>query len=336
MKQFFTVIIILQSILFCGTSYAQQSKLDALFAGADTTAVIDSLLKNFDAYLDSLSQPGSFFNISAGMGTGFLSVKNSASSAIKIHRKAVISPQASYYHRSGFGLAATGYLMFDNGKLTPYQFAVSPSYDYFSPMNFTAGISFTRYFTKRNLSYYTTPIRNEMYTYFNYKKWWLEPGIAFNYGWGNKTEYNQQELNSSLRRLHASGKNIIYIRQVESVKDLSVLLSLRHNFEWYKLRSNKDMLTITPAVLLSGGTQNFGLNTSFSSNSKQINKYLLPVNINFKDTQGFNFQSTTFLLRMNYSFEKFYVSPQLLFDYYLHASDKRFNSLYSVSFGYNF
>lgn len=336
MKQFFTVVIILQNLLFCGTSNAQHSKLNALFAGADTTAIIDSLLKDFDAYLDSLSQPGSFLNVSAGLGSGFFSAKNSASSNIKIERKAVISPQVSYYHRSGFGLAATGYLMFENGKLNPYQFAVSPSYDYFSPLNFTAGISFTRYFNKQNLSYYTTPIRNEVYAYFNYKKWWLAPGIALNYGWGNKTEYNQQEVNSLLRRIHASGKNIIYIRQVESVKDLSMLLSLRHSFEWYKLRSNKDMLTITPAVLLSGGTQNFGLNTSFSSNSKQINNYLLPVNINLSDKEGFNFQSTTFLLRINYSFEKFYVSPQLLFDYYLHPSDKRFNSLSSVSFGYNF
>lgn len=336
MKQFFTVIIILQSLLFCGTVHAQHLKLDALFAGADTTAVIDSLLKDFDAYLDSLSQPGSFLNISAGLGSGFFSAKNSASADIKIQRKAVFSPQASYYHRSGFGLAATGYLIFENGKLNPYQYAVSPSYDYFSPLNFTAGISFTRYFTKQNLSYYATPIRNEVYTYFNYKKWWLAPGIAFNYGWGNKTEYNQQEVNSSLRRLHASRKNIIYIRQVESVKDLSMLFSLRHSFEWYKLRSNKDMLTLTPAILLSGGTQNFGLNTSFSSNSKQINNNLLPVNVNLSDKQGFNFQSTTFLIRMNYSFEKLYISPQLLFDYYLHASDKRFNSLYSVSFGYNF
>lgn len=336
MKQFFTVVIILQNLLFCGVSHAQPSKLDALFAGADTTAVIDSLLKDFDAYLDSISQPGSFFNISAGVGTGFFSENNSTSSDIVIHRKAVFSPQASYYHRSGFGLAATGYLMFENGKLNPYQFAVSPSYDYFSPQNFTAGISFTRYFNKQNTSYYTTPIRNEIYTYFNYKKWWLAPGIAFNYGWGNKTEYNQQEVNSSLRRLHASGKNIIYIRQVESVKDLSVLFSLRHNFEWYRLRNNKDMLTVTPALLLSGGTQNFGLNTSFSSNSKQINNNLLPVNINLSDSQGFSLQSSTFLLRMNYSFEKFYISPQLLLDYNLHTQDRRFNSLYSVSFGYNF
>jgi hypothetical protein len=336
MKQFFTVVIILQSLLFCGSSHAQPSKLDALFAGADTTAVIDSLLKDFDEYLDSLSQPGSFFNISAGAGTGFFSEKNSASSDILLNRKAVFSPQVSYYHRSGFGFAATGYLMYENGKLNPYQLTVSPSYDYFSPQNFTTGISFTRYFNKQDPSYYTTPIRNEIYTYFNYRRWWLAPGIAFNYGWGNKTEYNQQEVNSTFRRLHASGKNIIYIMQVESVKDLSVMFSLRHNFEWYKLRSNKDMLTVTPAVLLSGGTQNFGLNTSFSSNSKQINNSLLPVNINLSDREGFSFQSTAFLLRMNYSFEKFYISPLLLFDYYLHASDTRFNTLYSLSFGFNF
>ena len=104
--------------------------------------------------------------------------------------------------------------------------------------------------------------------------------------------------------MHASGKNIIYIRQVESVKDFSMLFSLLHSFEWYKVRSNKDMLTITPAVLLLGGTQNLGLNTSFNSNSKQISNNLLPANVNVSDKQGFDFQSTTFPIKNELLFTK--------------------------------
>lgn len=246
----------------------------------------------------------------------------------------MFSPQVSYYHKSGLGVALTGFLISENGKSNPYQFAASPFYDYVKPMNYSTGISFTRYFTKQNLSFYTTPIKNELYTYFNYKKWWLEPGIALSYGWGSKTEYDQAEVEILRKRSMPSKKNIIYIKFDESVKDLSLLVSLRHNFEWYKVLSSKDMLTVTPALLLSAGTQNFGLNTSFSSNSKYINNNVLPANSNIKNIQGLNFQSSAFLLRLNYSIRKFYLSPQLLLDYYLQQSANRFNSVYSFSIGY--
>src|SRR4051812_49002977 len=48
-------------------------KLDSLFAKGDTTAVLDSLLKDFDLYLDSLAGRKSFFTVNAGIGTGFFS-----------------------------------------------------------------------------------------------------------------------------------------------------------------------------------------------------------------------------------------------------------------------
>lgn len=100
MKKLFTVIILLQSMMFCVSSYSQYSKLDSLFAGADTTAVIDSLLNDFDAYLDSLSMPTSFFNISAGVGTGYFSFKDNISIGLNaekkrcsLHKSAIITNQ---------------------------------------------------------------------------------------------------------------------------------------------------------------------------------------------------------------------------------------------------
>jgi hypothetical protein len=286
MKQLFTFVILLNATIFCATSHAQHSKLDLLFAGADTTGVIDSLLKDFDAYLDSLSIRTSFFNISAGVGTGYFSFRDNTALNINTVRQALFSPQVNYFHKSGLGLSATGFLISENGKLNPYQFAISPSYDYVKPAHISAGISYTRYFNRKDLSFYTTPIRNELYTYFNYRKWWLEPGIAVGYGWGSKTEYTKQEVEIYRKRLKHSKTNTIYIRQDESVKDLSLLVSVRHTFNWYNILDKKDFFSVTPAFLLSAGTQNFGLNTSFSSNSKYLNNNVLPANSNIKDTHG--------------------------------------------------
>jgi hypothetical protein len=270
-----------------------------------------------------------------GLGTGFFSFEDPASFEYNTRKKVIFTPVVSYYHKSGLGISVTGYIIKENQRLNSYQYAVSPSYDYVTNKNFSAGLSFTRYYTQSKLSFYTTPIQNEVYAYVNYKKWWLQPGLAVSYGWGNKTEFQEREVEVYLKRLKQSRTHVIYIRQNESIKDLSMLLSVRHNFEWDKILSKKDMLTVTPALLLSGGTQNFGFNTSFSGSSKFISNFL-PSNRNITDVLGFDVQSATFLLRMNYSRGRYYMMPQILLDYYLHQSDKRFNSVYSITAGYTF
>lgn len=195
--------------------------------------------------------------------------------------------------------------------------------------------SITRYYTKKDLAFYTTPIQNEFFSYINYKKWWVQPGLAISYGWGSKTEFEQREVEVFLRRLHASKRQVIYIRNNESVKDFSTMISARHHFEWYKIFGKKDMLSLTPVLLLSGGTLNYGFNTSFSSNSKFITNNFLPSNQNISDVSGFDLQSAIFVLQLDYSIGKLYIQPQVLVDYYLHTSDKRLNNVFSVTAGYS-
>src|SRR3954467_2967853 len=66
MKYLPTRILLLTVVAFGAVQQgrAQQSELDSLFAKGDSTAVIDSLLKDFDLYLDSLTKPKSFFSVS--------------------------------------------------------------------------------------------------------------------------------------------------------------------------------------------------------------------------------------------------------------------------------
>jgi hypothetical protein len=336
MNHFLRILMIGGSFLFCKSSQAQHSKIDELFIGSDTTAVIDSLMRGFDAYLDSLSRAKSFFNVSLGAGTGFFSPKNNTSFDFNVEKKLIVSPEVSYFHKSGLGISLNGYFKDEAGKFQSYQYALSPSYHYVNRKNFSTGLSYTRYFTKDNLSFYTTPIENELYAFFNVKRWWLEPGVAMSYGWGTKTEFAEQEVEVFRKRLQSSNKKIIYIQQDESVRDFSMLFSLRHNFDVFRVFSSSDMITFTPALLLSAGTQNFGLNTTFFSNSNYINNNFLPSNQNITNSNRFDFQSATLLLQMQYTRANFYVIPQLLLDYYLHQSDKRFNNAYSVTAGYHF
>jgi hypothetical protein len=51
---------------------------------------------------------------------------------------------------------------------------------------------------------------------------------------------------------------------------------------------------------------------------------------------GFGAQSASLVLRADYSIGKFFIMPQLLFDYYIPKVDDRFNMAYSIVTGINF
>jgi hypothetical protein len=335
MKRLFTLTILSAVILSSGTALAQKSKIDALFASGDTTAVMDSLMRDFDTYLDSLVKPKSFFTVSAGVGTGFFSFKDNTALSYEIKNRAIFSPEISYFHKSGLGITVTSYMINEGGKFNSYQYAISPTYHFIKRKQFSTGISFTRFYTKENLSFYTTPIQNEVYAFFNLKKWWLEPGIAVSYGWGSKTEFERKEIEVYLQRLKSSRKKIILIQRDESVRDFSTLFSLRHSFIFNDLLLQGDQLTIRPVMLLSAGTQNFGFNTSFTSASMNNNN-ILPPSTNITDVRGLDFQSSTFVLQVDYSLGRYYIIPQVMLDYYLHQADKRLNSVVSLTAGVNF
>jgi hypothetical protein len=335
MMRLFTLTILSAVILSSGTALAQKSKIDALFASGDTTAVMDSLMRDFDTYLDSLVKPKSFFTVSAGVGTGFFSFKDNTALSYEIKNRAIFSPEISYFHKSGLGITVTSYMINEGGKFNSYQYAISPTYHFIKRKQFSTGISFTRFYTKENLSFYTTPIQNEVYALFNLKKWWLEPGIAVSYGWGSKTEFERKEIEVYLQRLKSSRKKIILIQRDESVRDFSTLFSLRHSFIFNDVLLRNDQLTIRPVMLLSAGTQNFGFNTSFTSASMNNNN-ILPPSTNITDVRGLDFQSSTFVLQVDYSLGRYYIIPQVMLDYYLHQADKRLNSVVSLTAGVNF
>ena len=93
---------------------------------------------------------------------------------------------------------------------------------------------------------------------------------------------------------------------------------------------------LTPVALFTAGTQRFGFNTSYQSSSAIIRNNFLPSNQQISEQTGFGAQSVSFILRADYSIGKFFIMPQVLFDYYLPESDDRFNMAYSLVMGFNF
>lgn len=310
---------------------AQHTKLDSLFMNADTTAVLDSLLADFDDYLDSLSRRKSLFFAGVGIGTGIFSFENKNTVIINNEKKLIFSPSLGYYHKSGFGISAVAFAMNHNNNFSFYQFALSPSYDLIS-RKISTGISYAHYFNKDSLDFYTTPIKDELFAYFSYKKWWVRPTLSISYGWGSKTDYDKQKYRIWSRQLQQVRSYYITIRNDESIRDLFVTFSVRKDFDWWNVFSKHDNITVTPVLLANAGTQQFGFNTSYSYTFNPVRVNSLPSNSSASDNTQFAMQSASAIFRASYMKGKFLVQPQVLFDYYLQPTESnRFNTVFSFN-----
>lgn len=335
MKSFIAGFIFLL-VFATNQANAQRNRLDSLFMNKDTTSVLDSLMADFDDFLDSLSKPKSFFNITVGAGTGLFSFETKNSAVLTSEKKLILSPSVGYFHKSGFGFSATGYLINDSSKLNFYQYVLTPSFDIIK-RKFSLGISFSRYISKDSLSFYTTPIQNEIFTYFTYKNWWLRPSISLSYGWGSETEYEKREAKLRKRLLRGGYQYYITVANKQTISDFSLTLSLRKDFNWYDVLSKRDNITFTPVVLFNSGTQNFGFNTSYTYTlPSAIRVNSTPSNSKVNERTDFAPQSLSMVLRTSYLKGKFILQPQVLFDYYLPQGEDKFNTVFSVTAGVSF
>ena len=332
MKSIFTRIVIALLVLSAShDANAQKNRIDSLFMSSDTSSVMDSLMRDFDSYLDSVTATKSIFFVSMSAGTGVFSFEQGNSTFLNSEKKLILSPSIAYYHKSGLGISATGYMINQDKGLNFYQYVFTPSFDIIN-RNFSTGISFSRYISEDSLDFYTTPIQNEIFTYFSYKKWWLRPSINVSYGWGNSVEYEERKLLIQKGRSKKDRQIPIVVRNEESVNDLSVTLSIRKDFNWYDVLSTNDNISFTPVIMFNSGTQNFGFNTSYSGTlPKSIRVNSLPSNNNITDKTDFAAQSLSMVLRSIYFKGKFMLQPQVLFDYYLPEADDRFNTVFSIT-----
>ncbi|HYM94032.1 MAG TPA: hypothetical protein VET23_07825, partial [Chitinophagaceae bacterium] len=241
-------------------------------------------------------------------------------------------------HKSGWGFTANGNIVNDGNKFNFYQFSLTPSYDYLDNRDLATGFSYTRYFTKNSLPFYTSPLQNELYGYFTYRKWWFRPAISLNYGWGSRSSYNQREELIQSLRLRPSGYT--YINSTESVGDFSITASVRHDFYWLDVFTYNDHIRITPQLAFTSGTQKFGFNQTSNTYAQTLrtaaNILYSSENVYLDNRLDFQPLSLTMYLRGEYSIGKFFIQPQGAFDYYFPASSKNFSVLVSVNAGFMF
>src|SRR6476661_2066359 len=224
---------------------------------SDTLPDYDALFNELAHFIDSLTAPMSFATINVGEGMGHFQYQTSRNT-IKEKRRLVLTPAAGYYHKTGFGMSAVGSVMEDKGDFTWYQTAATASYDYLKNRKMLTGISYTHFVTKDSLPFYTSPLNNEVNAYFNYRHSWLKPALAAGYGWGSVTSVEKRKEKIKLLK-GKTQTGTITTETTESISDLSLTASVKHDFYWLHLLSKRDYVRLTPQLLALGGTQKYGL-----------------------------------------------------------------------------
>jgi hypothetical protein len=268
---------------------------------------------------------------SVSVGNRLFSLRNNNFNAQQLTTNRIsVTPSISYFHKSGLGIGAASFITSDSGKIQFYQYAVSPSFDYMKGKHVTYGISYTRYFTKNDVSFYTTPFRNEFFGYVMTKKGWLRPGLSV--GWANgkfKETFQFDTVILGIRRLITDTTNI-------KLQDFSLVGTVSHMFEWNDVLTPRDNVTISPQFSLAAGSQRYDTDTKGKLILGKRGRISRRYNYSSVENTGFRFQAVSFSLYATYFISSFSFTPMYFVSYYIPESENKFSHIFSLTAGISF
>ncbi len=154
------------------------------------------------------------------------------------------APSISLTHKSGFAISYSP--RFAMGGTTPgiYMHELSIGISQYDKPDFSYEAKYSHYFFTGNNSVPYSPLTNEIYTSFTYKKPWLRPGISAGIGFGTNTSVSPSS----------------------SVYDVGVSAGVSHSFDW---EAGDVSFSWAPSVSLNAGTNDY---FSFLNTTKYIGK----------------------------------------------------------------
>ncbi len=317
MQKFLLLIYFLLAL--SAKNYAQTDSLKGISA-KDSAELMNELID----LLSSSEKPASYFTASIGIGNRLFNVRNNALNAKQSSiNKFIYSPALGYYHKSGASFSASANLLNDSvNGFGVNQYAVSPAYQLEGNKNFYFAFVYTHYFVNDIFSTYTSPLQNDFYTSLNYKKTWVQPGIALGYSTGKYGEVKR--------------KRALYDSVTNNIKAFTFIISASHQFIWDNIFNKKDGMILNTALMLNTASSKVDIhhNTNAANLLNFLNKKgKLP---KFK-TSPYQVESAGLSLDLQYVYGKFVFEPQVYFDYYLQQTEEnRFTSVITFNLSYSF
>ena len=326
--------LIFFSFLSIGVLCRAQNPKDSVLR--DTSFLdYDEIFSELDALLDSLNTPRSFALANLSLSRNFLSYINDEKNSTETKRRYILSPSVGYFDKSGFGVSASTSLIHDSASLSPYQYSVTGSYDYLKVRTFITGLSYTHFFIKDDLPFYTSPLQSELYAYFTLRKLWFKPSVAASYGWGSRQAFEERE--ETIENILLAKNGYTRINTEEKIIDFNLIASVRHDFYFLNTFSKNDFVRITPQISFTSGTQQFGFNQTANTYGRRIfstrNELLNTDKVSLDNSLYFQPVSLTTFLKTEYSRGKFYLQPQVFVDYYFPAEENNYTTSFLINLG---
>lgn len=281
-------------------------------------------LADLERQLDSLLNKPAVSEVVIGLGFGNNPAYGGKSTDAfrPVTMKPFLSPNISYNHKSGLYASMYGYYLLNAMQQPWFELDLSGGYDYTKNRHFLTGISYTRYFYKDSSDIPATPITNEAFVYFFYRKWWLEPGLSLDFGWG---KYKERPARNVERTVTGS--------------DFNMILDLRHSFIYLDILKNDDAILLMPVASLTLGTANYYSNlksTKYVSRSKMIPKRKKQrpnesPETSISDKTGFEPRAVDLGVRMSYIVGKVAISPSYTFFKLLQGGDTGITGYFTAS-----
>lgn len=282
-------------------------------------------LAELERQLDSLLQKQQKSELVAGIGYG----NNPAYGGkvtnfeLPIVLKTFVAPSLSYYHKSGLYAGVSAYYLFNSVNKPWFEWDLTAGYDYTKNRNFLTGISYTKYIFADSSDVPATPIRNELFAYFYYRKWWLQPGLSLDYGWGK----------------HVSEG--LHTKETLRGNDFNIIAAVRHPFIFSGVLGRFDVLMVTPSVNMTLGTANYYSNLKafqYITRSPQMIK-LKPLQgkeLNFEDHTEFEPRAIDITTSVSYFIGRLNLAPSYTVFKPLTGSDQSIMSYFTARILYSF
>lgn len=345
MGSFFYKAIFLLGMVW--VSMGRLSGQEAKSSSVDTVAIAkelalmgaDSLVIELRAMLDSMGKGKSFVSVSFSLSNRLFSDKNNAFNAQQANTGVTaFSPSATYLHKSGFGMGATGYVRNFDGVTALYQTALSPSYDRIGSKAMY-GISYT-YYAKGNAKKISqsdgvTPFDHEVYAYIQSRKTWLRPALAVGWAKGGYQDVAQRTDPRFPNR-------VLYDTTQVQFDDFSLNASVSHTFSAAGLLSTKDLLIVIPQLSLIGGLQQYSVTTKTASQpvrprDARLDRFRNLYKVSNSEGSAVALQTFAASVSMSWNLSAFSVSSGYFLGYALDAvSGGRFSQFFNMGIGYVF
>lgn len=315
----------------------------ASLVGCSHIAVGQSSLAELERQLDSLlrKKEKNEIVVSVGFGNNPAYGAKTADFDRPIVMKNFLSPSIAYYHKTGFFGSLSSYYLFNTEKNNWFEWDLTAGYDYTKNTSFLTGISYTHYFFADSTDVPVTPIDNELFAYFYYRDWWLQPGVSLDFGWGRRTDrvidYRQ------LGRRRSSANEVV---STVSGKDFNMILAVRHPFIFIDVLKYDDAILFTPSVGLILGTAHYYSNLKAFQYIARSAKIKQDIKKSKKNAQGqpiesedkTGFEPRAFDLTMNFSYMigKLTLSPSFTVFKPLQGEEKNFMSYFTARASFDF